>query len=174
MKDNILNEKMSRKDFLKKAGLTLGGAFLALKGMPLEEAAAAPSDIKVSDNLTSGVNIGPTAPGGTKTIWVDTGDEDTTKCYENGEWKPTSAGKAAQLRTARDIKVNLSSEQAATFNGTQNATPGVTGTLPVEHGGTGATTAEDALKKIGACRQSNGIAQYWNGSTWVNCKSVWG
>ena len=174
MKDNILEEKMTRKDFLKRAGLALGGALLALKGMPIKEAEAATTDIKVSDNLTSGVNIGATAPGGTKTLWVDTSDEKTAKCYDNGAWGPVSAGKAAQLRTARTIQTNLGSSQAVSFDGTQNVSAGVTGTLPVGNGGTGSNTAEGALKNIGAVRQNNGIPQYWNGTAWVNCKSVWG
>lgn len=50
--------------------------------------------------------------------------------------KATSADK---LTTARNIQVNLASTSAASFNGSANATPGVTGTLGVGNGGTGRT-----------------------------------
>ena len=48
-----------------------------------------------------------------------------------------NAETATQLKTARRIQTNLASTTAASFNGTANVTPGVTGILPVAHGGTG-------------------------------------
>lgn len=48
-----------------------------------------------------------------------------------------NAATATQLQTARNIQTNLASTTAASFNGTANVTPGVTGILPVAHGGTG-------------------------------------
>ena len=48
-----------------------------------------------------------------------------------------NAETATQLQTARRIQTNLASTTAASFNGTANITPGVTGILPVAHGGTG-------------------------------------
>ena len=48
-----------------------------------------------------------------------------------------NAGSATKLATARTIQTNLASTSAASFNGTTNITPGVTGTLPVANGGTG-------------------------------------
>lgn len=56
---------------------------------------------------------------------------------------------ATKLATARDITVNLASESAASFDGTKAITPGVSGTLPISHGGTGATTAAAALTNLG-------------------------
>lgn len=41
----------------------------------------------------------------------------------------STTGSAASLTTARDIQVNLASTSAASFNGTANITPGVTGQL---------------------------------------------
>ena len=55
-----------------------------------------------------------------------------------------NAATATQLATARTIQISLSSTSSASFNGTANITPGVTGTLAVANGGTGATTASGA------------------------------
>lgn len=48
-----------------------------------------------------------------------------------------NAATATKLATARNIQTNLASTTAASFDGTANITPGVTGILPVAHGGTG-------------------------------------
>ena len=47
---------------------------------------------------------------------------------------------AIKLKTARTIQTNLASTSTASFNGTANITPGVTGVLPVANGGTGLST----------------------------------
>ena len=54
-----------------------------------------------------------------------------------------TAAAATKLETGRTIRVNLGSETAVNFNGTANVTPGVAGTLPVTHGGTGLTGLEN-------------------------------
>lgn len=46
-------------------------------------------------------------------------------------------GTVGQLTTARTFVTNLASTTAASFNGTANVTPGVTGILPLANGGTG-------------------------------------
>ena len=48
-----------------------------------------------------------------------------------------NADSATKLATARTIRTNLASTSTASFNGTSNVTPGVTGILPVANGGTG-------------------------------------
>jgi len=83
-----------------------------------------------------------------------------------------TTGSAATLTTGRTIQTNLASTSAATFNGSQNITPGVTGVLPVANGGTGQTTALAALNAllptqsqsttIGATLKSNGTNTYWD------------
>jgi hypothetical protein len=60
-----------------------------------------------------------------------------------------TTGSAATLTTARNIQTNLASTSAASFNGSASITPGVTGTLPVGNGGTGATTLTGVIKGNG-------------------------
>lgn len=59
-----------------------------------------------------------------------------------------------KLETARTIQTNLASTSAASFDGTANITPGVTGVLPMTNGGTGNTTgtAADSAKWNGASK----------------------
>ena len=49
----------------------------------------------------------------------------------------STASSAAKLTTARTIRTNLASTSTASFDGSANVTPGVTGILPVANGGTG-------------------------------------
>lgn len=51
-----------------------------------------------------------------------------------------TTGSAASLTTARTILTDLTSTTAGSFDGTANINIGVTGTLPIARGGTGATT----------------------------------
>jgi uncharacterized protein YqkB len=51
-----------------------------------------------------------------------------------------TTGSAATLTTSRTFQTNLASTSTASFNGSANVTPGVTGTLPVANGGTGASS----------------------------------
>ena len=58
----------------------------------------------------------------------------------SGTWGINISGNAAtatKLSTARTIQTNLASTSSASFDGTANVAPGVTGILPVAHGGTG-------------------------------------
>ncbi len=68
-----------------------------------------------------------------------------------------SVASAATLTTARSIRTNLASTSAANFNGSANVTPGVTGTLGVANGGTGATTAAAARTNLGCMGISDSI-----------------
>lgn len=48
-----------------------------------------------------------------------------------------AANSALKLSTARTIQTNLASTAAVSFDGSGNASPGVTGILSIDHGGTG-------------------------------------
>lgn len=89
------------------------------KETPASIGAAAASHKHSTADITSGI-LG-TARGGTGNA--------------NGQ-----AASAVKLATARAIRVNLSSTSSASFNGTSNASPGVSGVLPVNHGGTGVSS----------------------------------
>lgn len=60
-----------------------------------------------------------------------------------------NANTATKLATARTITANLASSTAGSFDGLANTTVGVTGTLPIANGGTGATTAAAARTALG-------------------------
>lgn len=61
----------------------------------------------------------------------------------------SSSVSADYLRNSCSIQTNLGSTSTAYFNGTSNITPGVTGTLPITNGGTGATSASGARTNLG-------------------------
>lgn len=67
-----------------------------------------------------------------------------------------SADTATKLATARTIQTNLGSTSGVSFDGSANVAPGVTGVLPVENGGTGASDASSACTNIGALPASGG------------------
>lgn len=60
-----------------------------------------------------------------------------------------NANTATKLATAKTITANLASSTARSFDGSANITVGVTGTLPIANGGTGATTAAAARTALG-------------------------
>lgn len=51
-----------------------------------------------------------------------------------------NATTATTLANSRSVRTNLASTSAASFNGSANISPGVTGILPVSNGGTGASS----------------------------------
>ena len=67
----------------------------------------------------------------------------------NAAGNQNTTGSAATLTTGRTFQTNLASTTAVSFNGSANISPGVTGTLPVGNGGTGATTLTGLVKGNG-------------------------
>ena len=90
---------------------------------------------------------------------------DHTHNYAGSSSPGGAATSAAKLSTARTFRVNLASTSTASFDGTANATPGVSGTLPVANGGTGATSAA-------AARTALGISVYTQASAFLAAHPV--
>lgn len=59
------------------------------------------------------------------------------------------ANAAKRLASSKSILVNLASSNASPFDGTANATPGVSGVLPIANGGTGGNTVRAASYNLG-------------------------
>lgn len=74
---------------------------------------------------------------------------DHTHKYAGSSTAGGSATSAEKLATERTIRTNLGSTSTASFDGTKNVTPGVTGVLPVTNGGTGANSVESVQSKFG-------------------------
>lgn len=58
------------------------------------------------------------------------------------------ANSAGKLASAKTLQTDLASESAVGFDGSVNKTVGVTGTLPIKHGGTGQTTRDGLMKQV--------------------------
>ena len=108
-------------------------------------------DGKAASSHGTHVTYGTTTPivAGTAAVGTSTGLARIDHVHPAQTTITGNAGSATKLATARTIQTNLGSTSSASFNGTANVTPGVTGTLPIANGGTGATTAAAALTKLG-------------------------
>jgi hypothetical protein len=105
---------------------------------------------------------GSTPPESDTTHWqllaagFDTASIQALQEQVNGKLDATAnAVSATKLKTAREFKVNLESTSAETFDGTDDASPGVDGKLPITNGGTGANTAAGARANLGAAKDSD-------------------
>lgn len=88
--------------------------------------------------------VGTLYQGATPVVTTTGTQTVTNKDLSSGNTFPTfnqnTTGSAARLTTSRTIHTNLGSTSSASFDGTANITPGVSGTLPIANGGTGSTT----------------------------------
>lgn len=95
-----------------------------------------------------------------------------------------NADTATSLATARTIQTNLASSDSASFDGSANVTPGVSGILPITNGGTGASGmgkgTEKALVYISEQLSGSGNggklnnASYTSSSQYVYCVPLCG
>ena len=82
----------------------------------------------------------------------------TTGSGASGTWSINIDGNAAtatKLQTARTVRTNLASTSTASFDGSANITPGVTGTLGIANGGTGLTSSPSMLTDLGSTTAAN-------------------
>lgn len=96
----------------------------------------------------------------TNTMYIVIDDTKLSSAAGYQEYAAGTAVQAQRLEPGATIQTALGSDAAVTFKGDSNVTPGVSGTLPVKHGGTGATTlaqhgivvgnAANAVNVIGA------------------------
>lgn len=79
-----------------------------------------------------------------------------------------NAGSATQLETARTFITDLASTSTASFDGSENVSPGVTGILAIENGGTGNSTGLAASATRLATARTISLAGEVTGSTSFN------
>lgn len=94
-------------------------------------AAATNHGTHVSYSTTNPVMAGAASPGSASTV------ARSDHVHPAQTTITGNAATATKLATARTIRTNLGSATAVSFDGSGNVTPGVTGTLPVDYGGTG-------------------------------------
>jgi len=104
----------------------------------------------LADNVTvkNTTGTGVTVPAGRSMLVFNTG-VNVVDVITQFNGNASTATTANTLTTARDIQTNLASTSAASFNGSANITPGVTGTLPVANGGTGQVSYTNGQLLIG-------------------------
>ncbi|MCC8013769.1 MAG: hypothetical protein LIO87_01110 [Eubacterium sp.] len=141
-----LEEYRSSKIYIGKDNVVLG----ILKGRDMDEEGAYPT---VTEDITTGIKARKTEEGFyTQVVGklkAEGVEADSLSVNEGitGDLKG-NAETAAALETARTIQTDLASTAAASFDGTADITPGVTGVLPIANGGTGGTTAEEARENL--------------------------
>ena len=122
----------------------VAGARIAVK-FTYANTVAAPTLNVNSTGAASIYNYGGTSPG--TGCWK--AGEIVEFFYDGTAYYMVGAGTAVRLANARTIQTNLSSNEESSFDGLQDVMPGVTGTLPISNGGTGATSATQALANLG-------------------------
>lgn len=158
------------KYWAERAKATAAGAFTYQGSCKFS---ALPSSKAVGDvwNIEDAFSIaGHSYPAGTNVVWNGTAwdplggilDTDTTPTQNSskvitsgGVWSALKSWAATKLATARTLMVNLGATTGGSFDGSANVDIGVKGTLPVAHGGTGATDAATARTNLGAASSSD-------------------
>jgi hypothetical protein len=95
---------------------------------------------KATSNAWLRLNLLPSDTASMLTNYYRSGRTGIIQASDVPTLNQNTTGSAATLTTSRTFQTNLASTSTASFNGSANVTPGVTGTLPVANGGTGSTT----------------------------------
>jgi len=99
---------------------------------------------KATSNAWLRLNLLPSDTASMLTNYYRNGRTGIIQASDVPTLNQNTTGSAATLTTSRTFQTNLASTSTASFNGSANVTPGVTGTLPVANGGTGATSLGSA------------------------------
>lgn len=89
------------------------------------------ADVTIKLPATIKASLTGNADTATSAGHATTADSATTAASATSAGTATSASEAAKLATARSIKTDLASEAAASFDGSADVTPGVSGVLPI-------------------------------------------
>ena len=95
---------------------------------------------KATSNAWLRLNLLPSDTASMLTNYYRSGRTGIIQASDVPTLNQNTTGSAATLTTSRTFQTNLASTSTASFNGSANVTPGVTGTLPVANGGTGSPT----------------------------------
>jgi hypothetical protein len=95
---------------------------------------------KATSNAWLRLNLLPSDTASMLTNYYRSGRTAIIQASDVPTLNQNTTGSAATLTTSRTFQTNLASTSTASFNGSANVTPGVTGTLPVANGGTNTTT----------------------------------
>lgn len=98
--------------------------------------------------LTAGTGITLTPDAGNDKVTISFDDGANVNIGGSSASCTGNAASATKLATGRTFRTNLASTSTASFDGTANVTPGVTGILPVANGGTGNSTSASKFLEV--------------------------
>ena len=140
------------------SGITFDGTANATIKLPSTIKAELDGNAKTATKLKTARNIGLSDASGANNgsgISFDGSDNKTLKLpptiQADLKGNATSADEAltaTRLAKSRTIKTNLSSNDGVNFDGSSDISPGISGTLAVKNGGTGAENEADARKNL--------------------------
>ena len=130
---------------------------------------------KATSNAWLRLNLLPSDTASMFTNYYRSGRTGIIQASDVPTLNQNTTGSAATLTTSRTFQTNLASTSTASFNGSANVTPGVTGTLPVANGGTNTSTAFTAGSVVfagsgGTYTQSN--SNLFHSSNFTRIKPV--
>ena len=138
---SIGNSKLSNSAItIDGTSVSLGGSITTNNTQLSDENVQDIVGAMVTGNTESGITVAYQDSDGTLDFTVGTLNQDTTG----------NAATATALENSRTFQTDLASTSTASFDGTGNITPGVTGTLAVGNGGTGLTSLSTFVRTTGA------------------------
>jgi hypothetical protein len=120
---------------------------------------------KATSNAWLRLNLLPSDTASMLTNYYRSGRTGIIQASDVPTLNQNTTGSAATLTTSRTFQTNLASTSTASFNGSANVTPGVTGTLGLGNGGTGSTT-QNFVDLTNT--QTVGGAKTFNGNITIN------